>query len=65
MPGDLVGTEGDWRENYPDYLGQCHSLDENVGRLVDTLKDQGLWDNTILFYTSDHGSHFCTRNGGI
>lgn len=63
VPGDLVGTEGDWRENYPDYLGQCHSLDENVGRLVDTLKDQGLWDNTILFYTSDHGSHFCTRNG--
>ncbi|MCQ2431142.1 MAG: sulfatase-like hydrolase/transferase [Clostridia bacterium] len=62
-PGDLIGTEGNWRENYPDYLGQCHALDANVGRLVDTLKDRGLWDNTILIYTSDHGSHFCTRNG--
>ncbi|MDL2233648.1 sulfatase-like hydrolase/transferase [Ruminococcaceae bacterium OttesenSCG-928-L11] len=62
VPGDLEGTDGDWRENYPDYLGQCHSLDANVGRLVDTLKAQGLWENTILFYTSDHGSHFCTRN---
>lgn len=61
-PGDLKGTQGNWRENYPDYLGQCHSLDYNVGRLVDTLKDQGIWDNTILFYASDHGSHFCTRN---
>lgn len=33
VPGDLVGTQGDWRENYPDYLGQCASLDANVGRL--------------------------------
>lgn len=62
VPGDLAGTGGDWRENYPDYLGQCHSLDENVGRLIETLKDKGLWENTILIYTSDHGSHFCTRN---
>lgn len=62
VPGDLEGTAGDWRENYPDYLGQCASLDENVGRLVDTLKEIGEWENTILIYTSDHGSHFCTRN---
>lgn len=62
VPGDLAGTHGNWRENYPDYLGQCRSLDENVGRLIDTLKDQGDWDNTILIYASDHGSHFCTRN---
>lgn len=61
-PADLEGTGGDWRENYPDYLGQCHSLDENVGRLIDTLKETGEWDNTVLIYTSDHGSHFCTRN---
>ena len=61
-PGDLEGTAGNWRENYPDYLGQCASLDENVGRLVDTLKEMGEWDNTVFIYTSDHGSHFCTRN---
>lgn len=62
-PEDLERGQGDWEENYPDYLGQCHSLDENVRRLVDTLKEQGIWENTILIYTSDHGSHFCTRNG--
>lgn len=61
-PADLKKGEGDWEVNYPDYLGQCHSLDENVGRLVDTLKDMGMWDDTILFYASDHGSHFRTRN---
>jgi len=61
-PGDLVGTAGDWRESYPDYLGQCRSLDDNVARLVGALKAKGMWENTILIYTSDHGSHFKTRN---
>jgi len=61
-PGDLLGHGGDWRENFPDYLGQCRRIDENVGRLVDALIDQGLWDNTVFIYTSDHGSHFRTRN---
>lgn len=60
-PEDLAGKAGDWRENYPDYLGQCRSLDDNVGRLVEALKQQGVWDNTILIYTSDHGCHFNTR----
>ncbi|MGN0745693.1 MAG: sulfatase-like hydrolase/transferase [Aristaeellaceae bacterium] len=62
VPADLQGTQGDWRENYPDYLGQCNLLDQNVGKLMDTLDALGLKDNTVLFYTSDHGSHFRTRN---
>ncbi len=62
VPGDLVDTEGDWRENFPDYLGCCHSLDENVGRIDAVLKELGLAENTLLIYTSDHGSHFRTRN---
>jgi uncharacterized sulfatase len=62
VPGDLVGTQGDWRENYPDYLGACWSLDRNFGRLAQLLAEQGQLDNTLLIYTSDHGSHFCTRN---
>lgn len=63
VPGDLDGTRGNWKRCYPDYLGCCNSLDYNVGRLMDTLKEQGLEDNTIIIYTSDHGSHFKTRNG--
>jgi len=63
VPGDLEGTEGDWRENYPDYLGCCASLDENLGRLRAELEEQGVLDDTLVIYTSDHGSHFRTRNG--
>jgi len=62
VPGDLAGTEGDWREQYPDYLGCINALDGAVGRLRDELEALGLADNTLVIYTSDHGSHFKTRN---
>ncbi len=63
VPGDLRGTDGDWRENYPDYLGCCASLDANFGRIRQELQRQGILDNTLIIYTSDHGCHFRTRNG--
>ena len=54
---------GDWREEYADYLGCCASLDDNAGRIVQLLKERGEYENTLIVYTSDHGSHFKTRNG--
>jgi uncharacterized sulfatase len=62
IPGDLAGAEGDWQEEYPDYLGCINSLDQNLGRIRDELARLGLADNTLVIYTSDHGSHFRTRN---
>ena len=63
IPGDLVDAEGDWRESYPDYLGCINSLDFNLGRIHDELAALGMADDTLVIYTSDHGSHFRTRNG--
>lgn len=62
VPGDLLGHEGDWLENLPDYYGICANLDENLGRIRAKLESLGLADNTVIIYTSDHGSHFRTRN---
>ncbi len=62
VPGDLVGTEGDWRENFPDYLGCCNALDGALGRFREALAEDGIDDETVVLYTSDHGSHFRTRN---
>ena len=62
VPGDLVDTEGDWREEYPDYLGCINSLDRNLGRIRAELDKLGMAKDTLILYTSDHGSHFCTRN---
>ena len=62
LPKDLETLKGNAAEEYPDYLGQCASLDENLGRLITRLKAEGLYDNTVIIYASDHGSHFKTRN---
>jgi uncharacterized sulfatase len=62
-PEDLKGKKGDYEKFLPDYLGACHNLDENVGAVIDKLKEKGLWDNTLFIYSSDHGCHFKTRNG--
>ena len=62
LPEDLKVLRGNAAEEYPDYLGQCASLDENLGRLVAKLKEKGLYENTVIIFASDHGSHFLTRN---
>jgi arylsulfatase A-like enzyme len=38
-----------------DYLRCIASVDDNVGRLLDYLDDEGLAGNTIVVYTSDQG----------
>lgn len=62
LPGDLAALKGNAAEEYPDYLGQCASLDENLGRLIKRLKEEHLYENTVIIFASDHGSHFMTRN---
>ncbi len=62
LPEDLKALGGNAAEEYPDYLGQCASLDENLGRLVAKLKEKGLYEKTVIIFASDHGSHFLTRN---
>jgi len=37
------------------YFGMVKCIDDNVGKIVATLKDEGLLDNTIVVFTSDHG----------
>lgn len=62
IPEDLIHLKGNYNEMYPDYLAAIESLDDNFKRLVDTLKNKGIYDNTTIIYTSDHGCHFKTRN---
>tara|TARA_B100000212_G_C27384825_1_gene538802 strand:- start:9965 stop:11437 length:1473 start_codon:yes stop_codon:yes gene_type:complete len=37
------------------YYASTSFLDTQVGKVLQTLKDQGLEDNTIVIFTSDHG----------
>ncbi len=62
IPGDLIDCDGDFQESLPDYYGMVARIDECLGKMIDTLKAQGLADDTIILFTSDHGCHFRTRN---
>lgn len=39
----------------PVYAGMIFSLDENIGRIIQCLKDENLYDNTIIIFLSDNG----------
>lgn len=55
---DLKGKElAEWKYNryMQDYLASVKSLDDNVGRLLKYLDDNGLAENTLVVYTSDQG----------
>jgi len=62
LPEDLTFLKGDYKKAYPDYLSAINRIDYNLGKLIETLKENGLYDNTVIIYTSDHGCHFKTRN---
>lgn len=55
---DLKGKElAEWKyQRYMrDYAKVVKSLDDNVGRVLDYLKEKGMLDNTLVVYTSDQG----------
>lgn len=43
------------RHNDPIYAGMIQSLDESVGAVLKTLKDNDLLSNTLVVFTSDNG----------
>lgn len=46
------------------YAALVTRLDKNVGRVVRTLEELGLTENTLLVFTSDHGATFEQGNRG-
>ncbi len=58
-----LGDKGYFPTRYPHatYAAMISTLDEQVGLLVKQLKKLGLYENTLIFFTSDNGP---TYNGG-
>ena len=48
-------TEEDLQQATRDYFAAVSGLDEQFGRLLDSLKELGLDENTIVVLTADHG----------
>lgn len=43
------------------YRGELAFVDAQVGRLVEALRRDGLWDRTIFVFAADHGENFGDR----
>ena len=61
MDDNLVRTrdEGEalTRLNQTDaeYASMVYAVDENIGKLINDLKDNGLYENSLIIFTSDNG----------
>ncbi|MDQ8194687.1 sulfatase-like hydrolase/transferase [Coraliomargarita sp. SDUM461004] len=44
------------------YAGLIKQIDEEFGRIVQACKDKGVWENTLVVFTSDHGDHVGDRS---
>ena len=54
-------AEKDWPNPEKGFAAMIERLDRDVGRIIDKLRQRGIDENTIVFFTSDNGPH---REGG-
>ncbi|MDF1697352.1 MAG: arylsulfatase [Saprospiraceae bacterium] len=59
-----LGNKGYFPNKYPKatYAAMITYLDKQLGELIATLKEEGIYENTIIFFTSDNGP---TYTGGV
>jgi len=55
--GDDPRRETTLRTRKAEYLGMIKCVDDNVGRILQTLRERNMLDNTMILFTSDHGEY--------
>lgn len=55
-PNWVEGTKGCGRKEIAAYYAAITAIDAQIGRLMQVLRELGLQENTIVFFTSDHGN---------
>ena len=63
MSYDWSKANQDWEDlRMATYAAMVDRMDQNIGKLLQTLKDLGLEDNTVVMFLSDNGG--CTEEPG-
>lgn len=73
--GNIDGNKGEWNgvdhTDFTDahkqkirlhYAALVRQIDYEVGQILSTLEDQGLLENTVIIFTSDHGDYLGDHN---
>jgi arylsulfatase A-like enzyme len=56
LPWDMgLANEAEYRTYIGYYTALIHEIDDHIQSILDTLKEEGLADNTIIIYAADHG----------
>lgn len=50
-------SEDRWTELRATYLGMCARVDDQFGRICEALRSRGIYDDTGIFFFSDHGDY--------
>jgi len=58
--GMSMDQQGNWNDAF--YADSILEFDKGVGEIVDFLKSKGLWENTILIVSGDHGEEWSTTD---
>ncbi|MFY9255601.1 MAG: sulfatase-like hydrolase/transferase [Fuerstiella sp.] len=64
-PAEIVSEYGKPNDQAAIYSATIDNTDRAIGRLLKKLEKLGVADNTIIVYTSDHGSYRPERNGDL
>jgi arylsulfatase A len=56
-PQYRLGPYGSQSEAHAAFAAMIHVLDDQVGEIVAKLKELGLYENTLIIFTSDNGPH--------
>lgn len=63
LPGYAATQKGPFNQKQMAlYFGMVKCIDDNVGRLLTTLRETGLLERTIVVFTADHGD-LCGEHG--
>jgi arylsulfatase A-like enzyme len=54
---NLTVSDVDLRQIKATYYGMMSEVDGQIGRLISHLKELGIYDKTLIIFTSDHGEH--------
>jgi len=57
LPGFMGATLSmdQWRQAWAAYLGLVTMVDHCIGRVIESLRRQGFWDDALVIVTADHG----------
>jgi len=61
VPSDEPYSDRDWPQPRKNFAAMVTRMDRDIGRIMARLRELGIDDNTIVFFSSDNGPH---REGG-